>query len=49
MDVEAPIDKYGFSLKPELSDQEVIIRCLQNAPCGVDQKQANKIIKELQS
>ena len=47
MDVEAPVDKHGFTLKPEMSDQEVIIRCLRNAPCGVSQKQADKIIKEM--
>ena len=47
MDVEAPVDKHGFTVKPEMSDREVIIRCLRNTPCGISQKQVNRIIREL--
>lgn len=47
MNVEAPIDKHGFSVKPALSDKEVIIRCLQNVPTGICPKQAERIAKEL--
>ena len=47
MNVEAPVDKHGFTVKPEMSDREVIIRCLRNAPCGICPKQAEKIAKEL--
>jgi len=35
--VEAPtegkVDKWGFTIKPPMCDNEVIIRCLKNAPC----------------
>ena len=47
MNAEAPVDKHGFSIKPALTDKEVIIRCLQNAPTGICPKQAEKIAKEL--
>ena len=45
-DVEAPIDKHGFSMKPEISDQEVIRICLRNAPEGVDKKQVQRILED---
>ena len=51
--VEAPtegeVDKWGFTIKPSISDTEVIIRCLKNAPCGIDKKQAERIIKDYES
>ena len=41
--VEAPtegeVDKWGFTIKPTISDTELILRCLRNAPCGSDKKQ----------
>ncbi len=47
--VEAPtegkVDKWGFTIKPTISDDELILRCLKNAPCGSDRKQAIKLIK----
>jgi hypothetical protein len=47
--VEAPtegeVDKWGFTIKPTISDNELILRCLRNAPCGSDRKQAMKLIK----
>jgi len=47
--VEAPtegkVDKWGFTIKPTISDDELILRCLKNAPCGSDRKQAMKLIK----
>ena len=47
--VEAPtegeVDKWGFSIKPSISDDELILMCLKNAPCGSDRKQAIKLIK----
>tara|TARA_B100000925_G_scaffold115957_1_gene85964 strand:- start:530 stop:709 length:180 start_codon:yes stop_codon:yes gene_type:complete len=49
--VEAPtgeVDKWGFTIKPPVCDNEVIIRCLKNAPCGIDRKQAERIIKEIE-
>lgn len=45
--VEAPIDKHGFTMKPEISDREVIRRCLENAPDGLDKKQVRRIIESL--
>ena len=35
--VEAPtdgeVDKWVFTIKPTISDTELILRCLRNAPC----------------
>jgi len=50
--VEAPtveVDKWGFTIKPPVCDNEVIIRCLKNAPCGIDRKQAERIIMEIEN
>jgi len=48
--VEAPtegeVDKWGFTIKPAISDTEVILRCLRNAPCGCDKKQVERLIEE---
>ncbi|MAH29359.1 MAG: hypothetical protein CL959_01585 [Euryarchaeota archaeon] len=46
-DVEAPVDKHGFTLKPPISDQEVILRCLANAPAGLDAKQVRRLIEQM--
>ena len=47
--VEAPtegkVDRWGFTIKPSISDNELILRCLKNAPCGSDKKQAERLIK----
>ena len=47
--VEAPtegeVDKWGFTIKPTISDDELILMCLKNAPCGSDRKQTIKLIK----
>jgi|TARA_R110001583_G_scaffold196_1_gene1898 hypothetical protein len=47
--VEAPtegeVDKWGFTIKPTISDNELILRCLSNAPCGSDKKQVERLIK----
>jgi len=42
---EGEVDKWGFTIKPTISDDELILRCLKNAPCGSDRKQAIKLIK----
>ena len=44
VDVEAPVDKHGFTMKPEISDKEVICHCLRNAPAGLDQKQVKELL-----
>ena len=50
--VEAPtegeVDKWGFTIKPSITDNELILRCLGNAPCGCDKKQVMKLIKTYQ-
>jgi hypothetical protein len=39
------LDKWGFTIKPTITDDELILICLKNAPCGTDRKQVNKVIK----
>ena len=43
--VDGEVDKWGFTIKPTISDDEFILRCVKNAPCGCDRKQAMKLIK----
>ena len=43
--VEGEVDKWGFTIKPSISDNELILMCLGNAPCGCDKKQVTKLIK----
>jgi len=45
--IEGKIDKHGFTIKPTISDEECMRICLRNAPCGIDRKQAEKLIKQL--
>ena len=42
---EGEVDKWGFTIKPTISDDELILICLKNAPCGCDRKQAIELIK----
>ena len=42
---EGEVDKWGFTIKPTISDDELILRCLKNAPCGCDRKQSMNLIK----
>tara|TARA_B100001142_G_scaffold223209_1_gene221343 strand:- start:359 stop:565 length:207 start_codon:yes stop_codon:yes gene_type:complete len=42
---EGEVDKWGFTIKPTISDDELILRCVRNAPCGCDRKQAMNLIK----
>ena len=52
-DAEAPVvgevDKWGFTIKPPISDIECILICLKNAPCGTDRKQVNSLIQQYQN
>ena len=32
--------------KKEVTDDQLILRCLNNAPCGTDKKQQMKLIKK---
>ena len=43
--IEGEVDKWGFTIKPSISDDELILMCLRNAPCGSDRNQAIKLIK----
>ena len=43
--VDGEVDKWGFTIKPTISDDELILICLKNAPCGCDRKQAIELIK----
>ena len=48
--VEAPtegeVDKWGFTIKPTITDDELILMCIKNAPCGADRKQVTALIKK---
>ena len=46
--IEGEVDKWGFTIKPSISDDELILMCLKNAPCGCDKKQVMKLIKTYQ-
>jgi len=43
--IEGEVDKWGFTIKPSISDNELILMCIKNAPCGSDKKQAERLIK----
>ena len=43
--IDGEVDKWGFTIKPSITDNELILRCLGNAPCGCDKKQVMKLIK----
>ena len=48
--VEAPtegeVDKWGFTIKPPITDDELILMCIKNAPCGANRKQVLALIKK---
>mgnify|MGYP001001320267 FL=1 len=44
--VDGEVDKWGFTIKPTISDTEVILRCMRNAPEGTDRKQVARLIKQ---
>jgi hypothetical protein len=43
--IEGEVDKHGFTIKPSITDDELILMCLRNAPCGADRKQVLSLIK----
>ena len=43
--IEGEVDKWGFTIKPPITDDELILMCIKNAPCGSDRKQVLKLIK----
>ena len=42
---EGKVDKWGFSIRPSMCDEECILRCLRNAPEGTEKKQVERLIK----
>lgn len=42
------IDEYGWTQRDPISDEECILICLKNAPCGTDKKQVDHLIKNYQ-
>jgi hypothetical protein len=47
--VDGEVDKWGFTIKPTITDEELILRCLRNAPCGSDRKQTQKLIQQYET
>ena len=43
--IEGEVDRWGFTIKPSISDDDLILMCLRNAPCGSDRKQALQLIQ----
>tara|TARA_B100000902_G_C27277855_1_gene899865 strand:+ start:527 stop:709 length:183 start_codon:yes stop_codon:yes gene_type:complete len=43
--IDGEVDKWGFTIKPKISDTAAILMCLRNAPCGADKKQIQKLIE----
>jgi|TARA_R110000822_G_scaffold47959_2_gene126809 hypothetical protein len=43
--VDKKVDKWGFTIKPSITDDELILICLKNAPCGTDRKHVLKVVK----
>ncbi|WDS61242.1 hypothetical protein SBM3_00163 [Synechococcus phage S-BM3] len=44
--IDGEVDKWGFTIKPTISDNELIRICLSNAPCGCDKKQVQRLIAQ---
>ena len=42
------IDEHGWTQKDPISDEGCILICLNNAPCGTDKKQVDRLIKNYQ-
>ena len=45
-EVMPEMDKWGFTIKPPISDDECIRRCLSNIPCGIERKQVERLLRE---
>ena len=44
--IEGKVDKHGFTIKPPITDDELILMCIKNAPCGTNRKQVIALIKK---
>ncbi len=38
-----------WMVKPPISDEELMLICLNNAPCGTNKKQATRLIRVLEA
>ncbi len=47
--IEGEVDKWGFTIKPSITDDELILICLKNAPCGTDRKQTQRLIQQYET
>ena len=47
--VEGEVDKWGFTIKPTITDDELILICLKKAPCGTDRKQALALVAKYET
>ena len=43
--IEGEVEKWGFTIKPSISDTECILICLNNAQCGTNKKQVQRLIE----
>ena len=42
-------EKIVWTQRPSISDRECILICLNNAPCGTNRKQVERLIKEYET
>ena len=47
--IDGEVDKWGFTIKPSISDDLLILRCLRNAPCGSDKKQVDRLCRDIEA
>ena len=40
------IDEHGWTQRDPISDEECILICLNNAPCGTDKKQVARLVEK---
>ncbi len=43
------IDEHGWTQKEPISDCNCILNCLKNATCGIDRKEVERIVKEIEN
>ena len=42
-------EKIVWTQRPAITDRELILLCLRNAPCGTDRQQVAKLIKHYEN
>ena len=43
------IDDNGWTQRDPINDEDCILICLRNAPCGTDRKQVTRLIQEYEN